>query len=131
MSRRLVPLRIPSGWAVVFNIFVAFDDDEPITSHDADAYLSDDILSIERMAFSGDHWTRHPSDWLLDLSWSDPGRVEGEYVLKALRGGWDEPTAGFRSRSRRAVQQAIDLTFEMIADGCGVEELSEAYRRLG
>jgi hypothetical protein len=132
MARKLVPLRIPSCWVVVFNIFVEFEDGEPISPEDAEWYLSDDILSIERVVLSDGRWVSEPGDWLLDLGWSAPGDVDGEYVLTVLHGGWDDPCAVFRSRSCRAVQQAIDLAFhEIIAGGGGIAGLSEAFGRLG
>lgn len=130
MSHELVPLRIPSGWAVVFNIFVEFDEGEPCAGNDAAVYLSEDILSIEPIVFSGGRWVNDPGGWLLDLGWSPPGDIDGEYVLTVLPGGWDDPTAVFRSRSWRAVQRAIDQAFQEIIAGCSVDELSDTFRRL-
>jgi hypothetical protein len=129
MFRPLVPLRIPSGWAVVFNIFVELD--EPVTPWDVDAYLSDDILLIVPVVFSEGRWTSGHSGWLIDLGWSAPGDPVGEYVLTILNGGWDDPTAVFRSRNWRTVQQAIDLTFTQIYDrGHSIQTLSQAFQEL-
>jgi hypothetical protein len=130
VSRELVPLRIPSGWAVTFNIFVEFGEGEPITAWDADAYLSQDILAIQPVVFSGDRWVDERGGWLLDLSWDPPGDIEGEYVLCVLFGSWDDPTAVFQSRSWRAIQRAIDHTFHEIIAGRNIDELSESFRRL-
>jgi hypothetical protein len=130
MSRALVPLRIPSGWAVVFNIFVEIGDGESVSARDVEAYLSDDILSIERVHHSDGRWTSGRGGWLIDLGWRAPGDPTGEYVLTVLNGGWDDPTAVFCSRRWRAVQQAINLTFTLIEDGLNIQTLSKAFHRL-
>jgi hypothetical protein len=130
LFRKLVSLRIPSCWIVAFNSFVEFADDELATPEDARRYLSEDLLSIERVEYSDDRWKREPDGWLLDLGWSDPGDPTGEYVLTVLRGNWDRPTATFRNRSVGAIQSAIDLAFEEILAGRTVEELAERFVRL-
>lgn len=58
--RGLVPLGVPSGWIVVFNIFVAFGEDEVLTAAERSAYLSQDILSMENTRSNGtDGWERY------------------------------------------------------------------------
>jgi hypothetical protein len=128
VSRELVPLRVPSGWVVVFNMFVELPDDEPVGPCDADAYLSDDILSIEQVHRSDSGWTR--GGWVIDLGWRAPGDPTGEYVLTVLKGGWNDPVAVFRSRSWRAVQQAINMAFGLIEQGCDIQRLSKAFHRV-
>lgn len=64
-----MPLRIPSHWAVMFNIFVEFPADDPPTPAEVDAYLSDDILSVEQVGPTGRIEYDDPTRWVIDLGW--------------------------------------------------------------
>lgn len=130
MSRPLVPLRIPAGWAVIFNIFVDFSDQEEISQEDVDSYLSDDILSVEKLRFTGDRWETDPVDVLIDLSWSEPGSTTGEYVLSVIQGGWEGSTATFRHRDTYRIRDAIELTFEELLAGRAIPELAKVFSTL-
>ena len=129
MPLPLVPLRIPAGWAVVFNIFVETADVAALSPADRDGYLSADLLSIEQLRFAGGRWETDRDGVLVDLGWSTPGDPAGEYVLTVLLGGWHGPQATLRSRSADRIRRALDTAFAELADGRPVTDLGAAWDR--
>ncbi|MGH3907913.1 MAG: hypothetical protein ACRDTE_27605 [Pseudonocardiaceae bacterium] len=116
---------------MIFNIFVEFENLEKITAEDVEAYLTDDILSIEEVRYvPGKGWSTDPDGWILDLSWRDPGDVNGEYQLSAYFRGDSDIMATFKSRSCHAVRNAIDLALERMVASRSVERVSQAFSEL-
>lgn len=116
---------------MIFNIFMEFENIETISAEDAESYLSDDILSIEEVRYvPGEGWSTDPEGWILDLSWRDPGNVNGEYRLSAFFRGDPDSMATFKSRSCHAVRDAIDLALERMVASRSVERVSQAFSEL-
>lgn len=123
--RGLVPLGVPSGWIVVFNIFVAFGEDEVLTAAERSAYLSQDILSMENTRSNGtDGWERYEDNWIIDLGWYGDADPNGNYRLNVLRGGWDAPKAELESRSCWTIQKGINTALRMIANGTRIDDIA-------
>ncbi|MEV0775071.1 hypothetical protein [Streptomyces sp. NPDC050428] len=122
-ERALVPLRIPSGWAVLFNIFVEFPDDDPPTPAEVSAYLSEDILLVQPVSYTGSGWAvdTDPSRWFIDLGWYSSGDPDGTYRLCLVRDGWNEVPVRFEHRDCHAVQKAFNTLTAMLAEGSGTE----------
>lgn len=112
-----MPLRIPSHWAVMFNIFVEFPADDPPTPAEVDAYLSDDILSVEQVGPTGRIEYDDPTRWVIDLGWYPPGDPEGTYRLCLVRDGWDDVPVRFEHRDCHVVREAFDTLTRMLAEG--------------
>jgi|GEM_PF-1061365 len=130
MSRELVPLRVPSGWAVIFNIFVEIPDRADLTAQEIDSFLTEDILSIEQLRLAGPHWETDPEGTLIDLSWSDSGSIDGEYVLTVVPTGWDGPTATLRDDDQELIRTAIELVFTEVRAGRTTAELTVSLQQL-
>lgn len=126
----LVPLRIPPGWAVLFNNFVELPPYEEMTPEDADAYLSDDLLSIAAVRYGPDGWGTDPAGAAIDLGWTPAADVGGRYTLTALVGGWDEPIAVFQHRDRDLVRRAIDAALGALLPGAPVDRVLPLWRAL-
>jgi hypothetical protein len=120
-----MPLRLPSGWAVVFNNFVEFSDDSPPTDADFEAYRDEDLLSVEAVSFDGKVWRTDESGLLIDVGWYPAGDPAGSYRLALVRGGWDDVPARFEHRNCYVVKEAIDLVVGMLARGSTPEEVAE------
>jgi hypothetical protein len=123
----LFPLRIPSGWAVIFNIFVDLSTSEEINKELADRYLSDDILSIEQVRLVDGRWQTISDGAIIDLSWTKPGDPNGLYSLNILRGNWDEPVAEFRHHDGQQVAMAIERVFKELIAGRTIPEISQVF----
>ena len=102
MSLRLVSLRIPSGWKVAFNNFVEVGDVQTLSDRDRDAYLSQDLLSLEHR------------EVVLDVGWHPDGDPSGAYALRLVRGSWDDVPIRFDHRSTAVIQQAIELVLAAV-----------------
>lgn len=100
-----MPLSVLSGWIMVFNRFVTFDADEAIGAADADAYLSEDILSMENVSSSQKRLETVRGQLDHRLGWYRAGDLNGDYRLSVLRGGWDAPMAELESRSCWTIQK--------------------------
>jgi hypothetical protein len=129
MTRALFPLRIPSGWAVVFNIFADLSNDE-ITPGDVDSYLSDDILSIEQLKLAANGWETDPAGMVIDVAWTNPGNPHGEYVLSLIQGDWNGPKAQFRHHQGTRIAAAIEQVFAEVLAGRTVPEIADVFDRL-
>jgi hypothetical protein len=97
VSRRLVPLRIPSGWTVVFNAFVEIEDARALDEAEREALLSQDLLQLRA------------GDLILDLGWGPEGDAGGRYRLELARGDWDETLLRLEHPSAALMRDAIDL----------------------
>ncbi|MEU0627779.1 hypothetical protein [Streptomyces sp. NPDC005989] len=115
--RKLMPLRFPAGWAVIFNIFVEFPPEEPPTPAEIEAYFSEDILSAQRIAYTGDGWAVDMSADVIDLGWYPSGNPDGTYRLCLVRDGWDDVPVRFEHRDCYIVQKALDTLMRMLSEG--------------
>jgi hypothetical protein len=130
MGRVLLPLRIPAGWAVVFNILVDLPTDMGISKNDADSYLSEDILSIEQLKLAGNKWATDPDGVLIDVSWTIPGNPDGEYLLSVVQGDWNGAKAEFRHRQGLHIKAAIERVFAELTAGRTVVQIAEIFNKM-
>ena len=102
----LQPLRIPTGWAVEWNLFLEIDP--TFEADDARSIgFGEDLLQI----------SNGKNAVLLDLGWYPSGDPDGEYHLIAIRehadedemrSSWDRPLRALASRSRLEIVQAVE-----------------------
>lgn len=131
MPGKLVPLRVSSGWAVVFNIFVEWSPDDPADVAEANSFLSEDILSIEQVRSTDEGWATVAGGTIIDLGWAGNGDIDGYYILSVLRGGWDGDVVELQHPDWRVVCEALDLTFaRLVGDRSPTEYLAEDFARL-
>ncbi|MFE7237823.1 hypothetical protein [Streptomyces sp. NPDC057580] len=110
-------MRIPAGWAVIFNIFMEFPSGDPPTPAEFEAYRGEDILSAQRIAFTGEGWAVDTSADVIDLGWYPGGDPDGTYRLCLVRDGWDNIPVQFEHRDCYAVQKALDTLTRMLSEG--------------
>jgi len=128
MAFDLVPLRLRSNWAMMFNIFVRIDDVAALSDKDAESYLNQDILSIGELIYEPDAgWMVDREGWYLDVGWHDEGDRDGHYRLTAALG---DAEATLESRSWATIQQALDTALTEAKKIRGVEHLMEAWAAL-
>lgn len=121
---RLVPLRVPGGWMVVHNTFA---DEEPIIRDGVvlnDEYYGEDLLSVERLRWTGAGYIMDPDGHTLDLGWLPAADPEGAYELTLLHGGWDRVVFVFRSRDRQAIRAAADQALQLATQGVPDAEIA-------
>jgi hypothetical protein len=111
--RHLVPLRIPSGWAVEFNNFVELGRPESLSAGDRDAYLAQDLLSIRSTAPEG----ANASGLILDVGWRPDGDPAGRYLLQVVRANWDETGIELASRRSEIIRDAIEVCLHRLNAG--------------
>lgn len=121
---RLVPLRIPSTWAVIYN---AFGDEDPVVRDGAITNFGsfgEDLLSIERLQFNGADWVTVPDGYILDLGWYPDADPAGQYRLTLIRGDWDHVVGRFASRNRGEIRAAVERCLEWVSSDTGDEEIA-------
>jgi hypothetical protein len=97
VGRRLVPLRVPSGWTVVFNAFSEIDDPRSLTDAERQAHLAQDLLQLRA------------GDLILDLGWTPEGDAAGRYRLELVRGDWDDVLLRLEHPSAEFMRDAVDV----------------------
>ncbi|MCA1993416.1 MAG: hypothetical protein LDL41_15455 [Coleofasciculus sp. S288] len=124
MYRQLVPLSIPSGWAIIYN---SFGDEDPIISNGSivnDEFYGEDLLSIEPIRFNGTNWITDRTGYAFDLGWYPESDPDGCYRLTLIRGDWNNVVIQFESKKRHEVSQVIKQCFDLIAQGVDEQEIS-------
>lgn len=124
MSNKLVPLSIPSGWAVIHN---SFGDEDPVVSDGSiinDEFYNEDLLSIEPIQFNGINWVTDQNGYALDLGWYPESDPEGCYRLVVLRGDWNNVVVQFESKQRYEISQVIKQCFDLIIQGVDKQKFS-------
>jgi hypothetical protein len=130
MSVKLVPLRIPSTWAVIHNSFGAED---PIVNNGSivnDEYYNEDLLVIERIHFDGEKWATGLNEHILDLGWYPEADPEGCYRFTLIRGNWDNILVTFESKDRQKIKAVIENSLAMITQGIGDEDIERLIKLL-
>ena len=97
---KLVPLRIPNGWKVVWNIFTEVNPNE---------FMNDDYEY--KWEFNEDILYMVYEDELygLDLGWYPGFNSEGEYCLRVItHNDWEQTIDEFRSRNINEIKDKIE-----------------------
>jgi hypothetical protein len=127
MDLKLVPLRIPTGWAVTWNTFYEvtpiLEGNELVNAADFD----EDLLQIESITFEEEMGRIEVEPYILDLGWYPAEDPNGAYTLTLLRGDWDHVLKTFTSRNIAEIQTTIDRWLEILSGSWGD---ADAYRRL-
>jgi hypothetical protein len=114
--RPLVPLRIPSGWEVVFNNLVELPPVDALTALERDAYLAQDLLSLRSSAPAGS-----PSAGLtIDVGWSPDGDASGAYRLRVVGESWSDVAIRLDSTHVEVIRDAIALCASRLNEGSSV-----------
>jgi hypothetical protein len=127
MHLHRVPLRIPTGWAVVWNTFF---EGEPLIEAGVFVNAADfdeDLLRIESISFDGQRWHTDARSYIVDLGWYPTENPNGRYRLALLRGDWDHVLTTYESRDIREICDTIDRWLEVLTANWHDED---AYRRL-
>jgi hypothetical protein len=124
MNQFLVPLRIPTGWAVNFNAYFA---DVPMDVRDGwienCEYFKEDLLWIQQLRFVDGRHEDDPAGWSLDLGWYPQSDPNGAYTLTLNRGGvQNDVSDGSVFHVRDPNAQKIRAALERILDGLSEHE---------
>ncbi|MBG9794970.1 hypothetical protein ABD76_21645 [Paenibacillus dendritiformis] len=107
---RLMPLRIPQGFAVGYNKFY---DVDPEMAVDSDmlgnwTYFTEDLLQIDKMALHQGRWEIPREDkCIIDLGWYPDSSREGQYRLVIANEAW-EIYKEFSSRDRYVIRDTLE-----------------------
>jgi hypothetical protein len=130
-ERRLVALRIPSGWAVVFNNFVELDDIAALSVGELDAYLAQDVLALQAVSMGSDGSWSSPDDGLaLDVSWRPAADPDGRYIVAIVRRSWEDVPLSFEHKDQGVVKNAIEMSMRLLAEGYSPEFLQVVFQDL-
>lgn len=103
-SYKLVPLRIPTGWAVTFNNFWEI---EPLIKNGEFVNADDftlDLLVVERIVPPGTSWP----PYILDLGWYPEAVPSGHYRLVLRRRDAEGTLKTVESPNRGEIRETID-----------------------
>lgn len=108
--KQLQPLRIPSGWTIMFN---KLEDLEVETLSEEDtAWLTvfvEDIMHLYKKNKRKRKKQIEEQTISIDLGWYPDGDVNGSFRLIALLNhNWDEPLLEFSSRNKDEIVQTLE-----------------------
>lgn len=108
--KQLQPLRIPSGWTIMFN---KLEDLEVETLSEEDtAWLTvfvEDIMYLYKKNKRKRKKQIEEQTISIDLGWYPDGDVNGSFRLIALLNhNWDEPLLEFSSRNKDEIVQTLE-----------------------
>lgn len=118
---QLVPLRIPSGWEVVFNNFVELESPETLDPRERDAYLSQDLLSIRSTAPPG----TPSAGFALDVGWTTDGDPRGAYRLRLFHDSAAGPVVALDSVHGDVIRDAIAVCLNRLNEGASPARIQE------
>ncbi len=124
MTTKLMALKIPSTWAVIYN---SFGDEDPVVRDGSitnDESYKEDLLSIECLWFNGTGWSTEPNGYVLDLGWYPEADPQGSYCLTLLRGDWDHTLVNYESRDRRQIRAAIERCLDLVTQGMADQDIA-------
>lgn len=125
MSAKLVPLNIPSGWAVVHN---RFGDQDPLIQNGGivnHVDYSDNLLSIRSLKADSDQWEIDPEGYHLQLGWYPASNPNGCYrlQLQKLQSVPEKEIFEYTSKKRSAIRQIIEQCLKLITEGLSLAEI--------
>jgi hypothetical protein len=126
MKPRLIPLSIPSGWAVILN---SFGDEDPVVEDGAivnDHYFSEDLLLLRSLRRGGSDWIADPEGFVLDLGWYPESKPNGAYRATLTRVGQDKVLGELKSRDRYTIKSFIERCLLVLAEAREDTEISRA-----
>lgn len=113
MIRKLASLEIPTGWLVLFNNFVHFEEGEVPTADDYELYLTQDILAVRQISPGVDGYSERSGALSVYLGWYPDGEPDGSYRLDLYRKGVDERIGFFEQRSNSIIRNALNLCLSL------------------
>lgn len=123
MYSKLVPLNIPSGWAIVHN---AFGDEDPlirdggiVNSH----FYNENLLVIKPINLEGTSSSIDQQGYTFQLGWYPHGNPNGCYRFTLLKGDVEGAVFQYESREREAIRRAIERCFQLITKGVRAENI--------
>ncbi len=123
MSAKLVPLNIPSGWAVLHN---TFGDRDPIIQNgwivNHDCY-SEDLLLIQSLKVQDNQWKIDPESYQIKLGWYPQSDPNGCYHLQLLQAHQNSVVFEYKSKKRSAIRPVIERCFDLIAQSVELEQI--------
>ena len=111
MSLKLVPLRVPSGWKIIFNDFTEADSDLFVDeNHEQLWEFKEDLLQF-----------KYEEKRTLDLGWYPEFKPEGRYKLMLIDSAskeqpdWEKPIYVFESRKTKDIIEKIEFVLDEVS----------------
>lgn len=123
MYPKLVPLNIPSGWAVTHN---SFGDEDPFIQDGRiinEQFYSENLLVIQSLQLNGTDWMINRNGYTLKLGWYPHANPNGGYRLNLVQGADQSEGIEFTATSRDKIRQMIERCFHLIQQGVEQEEI--------
>lgn len=118
MKYPLMPLKIPSGWKVVSNVFYDVD----INSENREKLLfTEDMLIIER-----DMSEDRKDKYIIDLGWISSHSPDGRYRITIVVKDFEHILKQFEHRDRGEIQSRLNSYLEILSSCLELEEVSAA-----
>jgi hypothetical protein len=105
----LIPLKVPSGWAVLYN--QCFNNEDMIVLKGKiqnDISFKEDILSIAQVEYIDSEYRILNSGYWVDLGWYPDRDPSGQYRLVLFRDNWNNLLIEYRTKEKKKIQFAIN-----------------------
>lgn len=117
MDQKLMSLKIPATWAILYNSFGDEDPDVCDGTIINDEYYNEDLLAMQRLQRGDAGWFTGSNGYTLDLGWYPEANPDGHFRLVLVYGDWDNVIAEFESKDRREVQAKIECYLDLVIQG--------------
>lgn len=123
MYSKLVPLNIPSGWAIIHN---AFGDEDPLIRDGGIVnfhFYNEDLLLIKPITLEGTSTTVDQQGYTFKLGWFPHGNPHGCYRLTLWKGEAEGAVFQYESRERQTIRRVIERCFQLMMNGVHADQI--------
>lgn len=111
LEPELMPLKIPTGWGIIYNngffdVDVVLDSKGKIVNWEC---FKEDLLNISKIKSVENNWVIDENYYYIDLGWYPDSDPKGEYILRIINGFDDNVTTKYSSKNRFEIQYVINL----------------------
>lgn len=113
---KLIPLRIPMNWGVIYNTF--YDDDEFILDENGEIYnnlsFTEDVLTIRQLKFQDGEFKVVEDGYSIFLGWFPDSDPNGQFKLELIKKDFSDTLLTYCSNNKKVITNAIEICLEEI-----------------
>jgi hypothetical protein len=116
IQSKLIPLRIPKNWSVIYNSF--YDDSDFILDEngeiDNNLSFTEDVLNIREIYFHNNEFKVKEDGFSIFLGWYPDSNPTGQYKLELIKKDFSHTLLTLHSRDKKWIAEAVEICLEEI-----------------